>query len=271
MADRRVGFIGLGGMGKGMARNIVKGGFDTIVYDVRIDPLKELEKVGAKVAMSPKEVGAKSNIVITMVRDDFQTKQVIFEKEGVIEGIKPGSTILIMGTVSPLCAQSIAKRAKATKEVNVLDAAVSGGTVGAEAGTLSIMVGGDEQVLERCRDVLEKMSKEIFHCGTVGAGLVVKLVNNMINISTVALVSEAITLGQKEGVNLDLLLNIFNTSTARSWVTQNWDWFTKARRNPAFVEILYKDLTLALNLAKEKQVATPIVSLCSKYDFHIRE
>ena len=144
----KVGFIGLGEMGKGMAKNLVTKGFDLTVYDVKLEPVNELKQMGAKAAKSPKELAAATDVIFTMVRDDAQTDEVLLGRDSVFEGIKSGSTIIISSTISPSLCQRIDREAS-KKGVGVLDVPVSGSKAGAEAGTLTLMMGGDEAQVKK--------------------------------------------------------------------------------------------------------------------------
>lgn len=269
-----VSFIGLGVMGKGMAKNLVRAGFDVIVYDIRKEPIQELVNLGAASASSAKEASELSNqAVITMVRDDAQTEEVILGKEGVLEGIREGA-IIIMSTVSPSLVRRLAQKVMKEKGLPVLDAPVSGAWVGAEAGTLSIMVGAPEHAVQEYRPLLEAMGERITYCGSTGTGEIAKLTNGMIFDVTLAVVSEALALGVAQGLDKGLLLDIYNKSSGGSWVTKNWDMLSEMRRNvtpPNTLQTDYKDLGLALGLANEKGISVPLTTLCSELDLYIRE
>ena len=162
----RVGFIGLGIMGRSMSRDSTGPGFRSPCGTGRPSKMEEAAKWGAKTAGSPKEVAAESDVVITIVGDTPDVREVVEGPGGVLEGARPGTVLIDMSTISPEATRQMARRA-AEKGVHMLDAPVSGGDVGAREGTLSIMVGGDAEVLERVRPVLEAMGKNIVHCGPV--------------------------------------------------------------------------------------------------------
>ncbi|MFC2027244.1 NAD(P)-dependent oxidoreductase, partial [Chloroflexota bacterium] len=175
---QKVGFIGLGDIGLPMARNVVTKGFETIVVGHRRrEPVEEMKKLGAKEAKTPNELAQTSDVVIIMVPDDKVAGNVIFGVDGLLEGAKEGFGILLMGTYSPAFCQRVGQ-ASIPKGIEVLDAPVVGARMGAEAGTLGISVGGDQNALEKYRAVLETMGK-ITYCGELGMGEIVKLVNNM--------------------------------------------------------------------------------------------
>ena len=265
----KVGFIGLGAMGKPMAKNLVKAGYETIVFDVRQEPMAELEQLGAEKAESPKELAIASEVVITMVRDDTETEAVMYNKSGVLEGAKSGSTIMITSTVTPSLCQRLAKDAAKTG-VGVLDAPVSGAAAGAEAGTLTFMVGGDENAFRKVRPVLEAMGKNVFYFGSIGSGEVAKLANNIILMDHFFAATEGLAFAIKAGIKLDKILEMVKRSTGNSWVIEHWDVVTAMRQQRraggrAF-DLIYKDARLALEYAKTIDMELPLLSTCLKLD-----
>lgn len=270
MKKVKVGFIGLGVMGRRMAKNLLAG-FDVNVFDVVKEPCEELQKLGAKVSRSAKELAAACDVVITMVCDDKQTEEVIYGKEGLLEGLEKG-TIIIMSTVSPGLVRRLAKTVK--QGVEVLDAPVSGGYMGAEAGTLSIMVGGKKEVYQECRIVLEAMGKNIFYCGESGAGLVAKLANNMIVQVTIAVILESLAVGTKAGLDTSVLFDVYKTSSGGSWLVEHWNWVTQMRKSGktgGTLATLYKDVDMALDFAREEGVSLPITSFSHAFDLSLKE
>jgi 2-hydroxy-3-oxopropionate reductase len=211
MEKLKVGFIGLGKMGEGMVKNLLKAGFFTTVYDIRKEPLEKMERLGANVSGSPKEVALNSDVVISMVRDNSQTEQVLFGEKGVLKGMKRGC-IIIMSTISPDFANRYGPKLEKEVGVHLLDAPVSGGPMAADAGTLSIMVGGEESVFKQYLPIFRTMGKNIFYCGPSEAGCVAKLTNNLIYAATMAALSEAVALGLKEGLDVSTLLGIYKVS-----------------------------------------------------------
>ena len=232
--DKKMGFIGLGAMGRPMAANILKAGFDLTVYDIRSEPMQELEKLGAKVTRSPQEVGEQCDIIETIVVNDAQVEEVILGKDGsgVLAGARPGSIIVIHSTVSPKTCQHIAALAK-DKGVGVIDAPVSGAESGAQAGTLSIMVGGEAELLETCRPVLNVLGKTIFHLGAVGMGEMAKIVNNLMVIVNQQSTREGLRLARMAGIERKRCSKSF--LLARAIVGQprigrcygSWRWITR--------------------------------------------
>jgi len=170
MAEK-VGFIGLGIMGKPMARNLMEAGYELTVHNRSPEKAEELGEEGANVAATPREVAEKSDVIITMLPDSPQVREVVAGEDGVLEGVKEGSLVVDMSTISPVVTEELAEAVK-EKGASMLDAPVSGGDVGAIEGTLSIMVGGDEGDFERARPLFEAMGKTVTHVGPVGAGQV---------------------------------------------------------------------------------------------------
>lgn len=255
MLQEKVGFIGLGTMGKPMAENVLRKGFDTVVYDVRSEPVSALKKLGAKVARSPQEVGELSNIVIIMVRDSTQAEKVILGEKGTLNGVKEGSIIIVMSTVEPSFCEKMAKIAMG-KGVGLLDAPVSGGANAAAARTLTIIVGGEEHLVKKCHPVLEAIGNRIFYVGSIGMGQIVKLANNIISHSSYFATTEAIALVTKAGISLERFLEIVRVSSGNTWAAQNqnWhSWWSRKMKVPGgqdSMALVYKDLHLALDISK---------------------
>lgn len=201
MADR-IGFIGLGIMGRPMARNLRKAGYPLIVHSRSRGPVEELVGAGATDGGSPKAVASQSDVVITMLPDSPQVRQVLLDANGVIEGVRRGQVVVDMSTISPLVTQEVATALAATG-VATLDAPVSGGQKGAIEATLSIMVGGPRAVFDRVMPIFQAMGKNIVHIGDEpGAGQVAKACNQIIVANTIMAVAEALTLARKAGVNV---------------------------------------------------------------------
>lgn len=267
MIKEKVGFIGLGEIGKPMAKTLANKGFPlTVCGHIRKEPVEELKQLGAKAAKSCAEVAQLSDVIITMVHNTSQTEEVIFGEQGVLKGIEKGKAIVVMSTVESKFVQDLATR-MAKDNIEVLDAPVSGAAARAEKGTLTIMVGGKNAVVERCRPVLEAMGT-IHHVGDVGAGLAVKMANNVLLMIHIFAATEALALGVKAGVELPKLLEIIRTATGNSSVIERWDFISGhlKPRLKAGEEVLYKDVRMALELAKETGVTLPLAGLCCQLD-----
>lgn len=262
----RVGFIGLGNMGEGMAWNLVKKGFPPIVRDVRPEPVERLVAEGARRAQSNYEVGAHSDIVCLAVFDEQQILDTVFANgadQGVLAGMQQGGVIAIHSTVAPSVVQRVAAEA-AKSGVRVLDAPMTGGAnVAAKAGTLTFMVGGDPLVLADVRHVFSMMATSVFHVGPLGAGCAVKIINNFLAVSHTLIVREAIRLGRATGIGESELLGILNTGGVGSnWASINWERIKTQEANyttgrGGMVAMASKDIGLAARLAKESGVDAP--------------
>jgi 3-hydroxyisobutyrate dehydrogenase len=263
MAEQ-VGFIGLGIMGRGMTRNLLKAGFDVTVWNRTASKMDELAAEGAQKAASPAELASLCDIIITCVSDTPDVEQVILGEGGVIERIRPGSLVIDMSTISPKATRAIAAKLR-EKGVAMLDAPVSGGSEGAARGTLSIMVGGAAADFERAMPVFQAMGKTITHVGVQGAGQMVKLVNQVLVVVNMLAAGEALLLAQAGGLDLEKTVNAVAGGAAGSWMWSNRapqvirrDW------RPGFtIDLQQKDLRLALEAAEElgiPLIATAMVS-----------
>lgn len=215
-----VGFIGLGAMGLPMARNILKYGYTVVVYDMVMDRVEAAVSSGAKKAESGRHVAEHADVVITILPAAGEVKAAILGPSGVIEGIRRGSALIEMSTIEAATIQEVAA-ALAIKGVEVLGAPVVRGVKGAAAGTLAVYAGGRRELIDRYRPLLSCMASDIIYCGEIGTGNTVKLVNNMIVGATVCLLSEALVLGVKAGVEPDALFDSLAVGSANSFVLQN--------------------------------------------------
>lgn len=198
--SERIGFIGLGIMGRPMAANLVRAGYDVTVWNRTRSKAADLVSAGAREGASPRDVAARSDITITMVADTPDVRQVILGQDGVIEGVRPGAVVVDMSTISPVATREIACML-AGKGAEMLDAPVSGGEKGAIEATLSIMVGGKPEVFERVLPVFQRLGKNIVHLGEIGAGQVTKACNQLVLSLTLVGVAEALTLARRSGVD----------------------------------------------------------------------
>jgi 2-hydroxy-3-oxopropionate reductase len=197
----RLGFIGLGIMGKPMTRNLLKAGYSVTVYNRSRAAMEELATAGASLADSPREVAEHSQVLFTCLPDSPDVEAVVLGQKGVLEGAKSGLVYVDMSTIAPATSQKIYQALK-EKGIQALDAPVSGGDIGAQQGTLSIMVGGDESAFQRVLPLLQAMGKNIVHIGESGAGQVTKACNQIVVALTVQAVAEALTLAKKSGVDV---------------------------------------------------------------------
>ena len=260
--QNRIGFVGLGIMGKPMARNLLKAGYALTVYSRRRESVEALIAEGAQGAYSPREVGERSTVVITMVTDTPDVQQVVLGSDGILSGLPSGGTIIDMSTISPTATREIAV-ATQTKGIHFLDAPVSGGEGGAIAGTLSIMVGGEASVFNTCLPILQAMGKNIIHVGPSGSGQLVKLCNQIAVAVTNLAMSEALIFAAKAGVNLELMHQAISGGAAGSWQLSNLAPRVFQRDfAPGFmVKLQQKDLRLVLQEADRLRLALPATSL----------
>jgi 2-hydroxy-3-oxopropionate reductase len=261
MAER-VGFIGLGIMGKPMARNLMEAGHELTVHNRSPEKAEELGEAGATVAASPREAAENSDVVITMLPDSPQVREVVAGEDGVLEGIGEGSLLIDMSTISPVVTEELAEAVK-QKGASMLDAPVSGGDVGAIEGTLSIMVGGDEEDFERAKPLFEAMGKTVTHVGPTGAGQVTKAANQIVVALTIEAVSEALVLGSKGGVAPEKILEVLSGGLAGNKVMEvKREKFLTHKFDPGFrSELHHKDLGIALAAGREYGVVLPVTAL----------
>jgi 2-hydroxy-3-oxopropionate reductase len=256
-----IGFIGLGIMGKPMARNLLKAGYSLVVYDVVAAPVAELVEAGAKAGTSPKDVAAQSEIVITMLPNSPHVKAAVLGENGVIEGAGPGTIVVDMSSIAPLASREIAE-ALAAKGIEMLDAPVSGGEPKAIDGTLSVMVGGKQVVFDKVKDLLLKMAASAVLCGDIGAGNVTKLANQVIVALNIAAMSEAFVLATKAGVDPEKVFDAIKGGLAGSTVLNaKAPMVLTGNYKPGFrIELHIKDLQNALDTAHATGVPVPLTS-----------
>ena len=259
--SKRIGFIGLGIMGKPMSKNLLKAGYDLTVCDINAAAVSEVVALGAKSAATPKEVAAVTDIVITMLPNSPQVKTVVLGQNGVIEGARAGTLVVDMSSIAPLAAQEVAE-ALAEKGIRMLDAPVSGGEPKAIDATLSIMVGGNAADFEEALPVLKCMGASAVRVGDVGAGNVTKLANQVIVALNIAALSEAMTLATKAGVDPELVFNAIKGGLAGSTVmTAKTPLMLDRKFDPGFrINLHIKDLNNALETAHDVGVPLPLTA-----------
>lgn len=245
-----IGFIGLGIMGKPMAKNLIKAGYSLIVYDVIQENVEEVAAAGAKKASSSKEVAAQSDIIITMLPNSPHVKEVVLGKKGVLEGAKENTILIDMSSIAPLASREVEK-ACAAKGVKMIDAPVSGGEPKAIDGSLSIMVGGEKEVFEQVYDILMVMGDSAVHCGDIGAGNTTKLANQVIVAVNIAAVSEAFLLAKKAGVDPEKVFHAIRGGLAGSTVMNaKIPMILDRNFKPGFkIDLHIKDLNNAIDTA----------------------
>ena len=265
MSVKRVGFIGLGIMGAPMAANLLKAGFEVTVWNRSPSRTKPLLEAGAQGEDSPAKVAAASEVTLSCVTNSGDVEEVALGPEGVIHGAKPGSVYIDCSTISPDTARKVA-RELSERQVSMLDAPVSGGDVGAIAGTLAIMAGGEAAVFERCLPVFQAMGKTIVHVGPAGAGQVVKLCNQVAGGLNLLAAAEAVNLARRSGVDPAKMLEVVSAGAAGSWMLSNLaPRAVKGDYAPGFmVDLMQKDLRLVLDAANETHTPLPGTALVSQ-------
>jgi 2-hydroxy-3-oxopropionate reductase len=261
MAMKKIGFIGLGIMGKPMAKNLLKAGYSLTVYDIRPEPVKEVVAAGAQEGKSSKDVAEKNEVVITMLPNSPEVKEAVLEEDGVLDGAKPGMILVDMSSIAPLVSKEVGAKL-AEKGVEMLDAPVSGGEPKAIDGTLSIMVGGKKEVFEQVEDVLKVMGASAVLVGDIGSGNTTKLANQIIVALNIAAMSEAMVLATKAGVDPEKVYNAIRGGLAGSTVLDaKVPLALDGNFKPGFrIELHIKDLQNALDTAHEIGVPVPLAS-----------
>jgi putative dehydrogenase len=257
----RIGFIGLGVMGRPMAHNLLKAGYPCTVYDINPAPVSALVAEGAYAAQNVQQVAAASDILITMVVNDDQFSAILFEPEQAAQALHTGAVVIGMSTMSMRMVQSAAERLQ-ERGILYLDAPVSGGEVGATNGTLSIMVGGPTEVLERCRPVLSVLGSHIYHTGQhIGDGQAVKMINQLMVCVHNAIAAEALALGEHMGLDKKMLYDIITNSAGNSWIfgDRGQRMVTEQFSPPkSALKILVKDLGFVMETANAMGYPLPL-------------
>lgn len=263
----QIGFIGIGVMGRPMALHLIHAGHTVTIFARHPEKpgVQEVLAAGATLAPSSRAVAIVSEMVITMVPNSAQVEEVVSGPQGILEGARKGLIVIDMSTIAPSVSRKLAEVA-AGRGVYFLDAPVSGGSQGAENGTLTIMVGGERKIFEQARPILENMGKQenIFYVGPHGAGEVVKIVNNILCGAIAAAIAESFVLGVKAGADVELMAKIIGASSGASWQLANQ--FPLRAFNGSFqpgfmTDLLHKDLGLALDLAAESQTPLAMTAL----------
>ena len=255
---KRIGFIGLGSMGKAIATNLIKANFPLTVFDIREEPLLEMKKLGAKVAKSAKEVGQECDTVVVMVLNYPQIKQVVLPPEGLLSSMRKGSTLIVTSTISPLEIMEVDKAAQ-QYGISVVDSPVSGGHERAVKGTLVLMVGAEEKVFKDHEYILKAMGKYIYYTGGVGKGQTVKMINQLLVGAHQVAAAEALVMAKKLGMDLKVLHDIVSNSVGDSAV---WRMFGPRMIDRDFeprgaINTMTKDLRAIMQTAVE--LGTPIL------------
>jgi len=254
----KIGFIGIGIMGKPMAKNLMDAGYPLIAYDLNKEALEEVVAFGAEKGSSCQDVASRCDIIITMLPNSPHVKKAVLAKEGVIDGVRAGQILIDMSSIAPLVSQEISKKL-AKKGVEMVDAPVSGGQEKAKSGTLAIMVGGKEEIFKQCQPILDVMGKPVL-VGDIGAGQTTKLVNQTIVAINIAAVAEGLVLGKKAGVDPERIFEAIKGGLAGSQCfTDKAPRMFKGNYDPGFrLKLHVKDLTNVLETSRELHTAMPL-------------
>jgi 3-hydroxyisobutyrate dehydrogenase len=260
----RVAFLGVGNMGSRMARRLLDAGYDLTAYDPDPDALSAVASAGAKAGESPFDAGRGAEIVICSLPTSGIVESAIIGAAGVAEALDPGTTVIDMSTTDPATARRVSA-ALSARGVNFLDAPVSRGVGAATNGTLAIMVGGDEEVLESRREVLGHLGSDIVHVGPVGCGQMTKLCNNMMAAITMQGLAETLVAGVKAGLDISILTNVISMSSGGNWILSNYLPTTVLARDDTTkfsLELMHKDIGLFLAATEEMGVSAPLSATC---------
>ena len=258
---KKIGFVGVGIMGKPMAKNLIDAGYKLVVYDIVEKALNEVVEHGAERGTSPKDIAEKSDIIITMLPNSPDVRKVVLGENGVIAGVRKGQILIDMSSIAPLVSREVAKELT-KKGVEMLDAPVSGGQEKAEAGTLAIMVGGKKEIFEECKEILDVMGGSVTLVGDIGAGQTTKLANQIIVAVNIAAVAEALIMGKKAGVDPEAIFNAIRGGLAGSQCLEDKaPRMFEGRYDPGFrIRLHVKDLTNVLETSRELHTAMPLTS-----------
>lgn len=261
MGGQRIGFIGLGIMGKPMAINLQRAGYPLVVHDVAAAPVAHLVGLGAAQGDSPGDVTARCDVVLMMLPNSPDVRAVVCGADGVLSRVRDGQIVVDMSSIAPLVSQELA-HLLAQRGAQMLDAPVSGGQEKAEKGTLAFMVGGDPQVVDACRPILEAMGASVTRVGGIGAGQTTKLVNQAIVAVNIAIIAEALSLGRKAGVDPEAILRAIRGGLAGSACLEDKaPRMLAGRFAPGFrVRLHVKDLANVLETSRQLHVAMPLAS-----------
>ena len=258
---KKIGFIGIGIMGKPMAKNLIDAGYKLIAYDVVEKALDEIVAYGAERGTSPKDVTENCEIILTMLPNSPQVKEVVLGENGIIEGVREGQILIDMSSIAPLVSQEIAKELE-KKGVEALDAPVSGGEEKAKSGTLAFMVGGKKEVFEKCKAILDIMGGSVTLVGGIGAGQTTKLANQVIVAVNIAAVAEAMVLGKRAGVDPEKIFNAIRGGLAGSRCMEDKaPRMLKGNFAPGFkMKLHLKDLTNVFETSRKLHTAMPLTA-----------
>ena len=260
MSKRQVGFIGLGAMGSGMVQSLLRNGFPVKAFDVRPEARAKVVALGATEAKSPREAAEGVEVVMSSLPMPAHVEEVVFGKDGLLESIQPGAVYIDLSSIDPATTRKVGE-ALAAKGARMIDSPVGPGPDAAAAGQLTLMLGGDPAVIEECQDVLKAVGARQFHCGPLGSGVATKMINNLVSTTINALNAEAMVLGQKLGLDLDVLTSVMATTAAdsRHLRITTRELTLNRRFAPRFrLALAHKDLGIAVRTAMQLGVPLPI-------------
>ncbi|MFW5980741.1 MAG: 2-hydroxy-3-oxopropionate reductase [Halanaerobiaceae bacterium] len=258
---KKIGFIGVGIMGMPMAKNLIDAGYELIAYDIDENSLNEIVDYGAKRGESSRGIAQNCEVIITMLPDSPDVKDVVLGEKGIIEGVSEGQVYIDMSSIAPLVSREVAEKLE-KKGVEMLDAPVSGGQEGAEAGTVAFMVGGKENIFEENKEILEVMGGSVTLVGDIGAGEITKLVNQVMVAVNIAAVAEALSLGKKAGVDPENIVNAVKDGLAGSQCLEDKaPRMLKGEYDPGFKMNLHvKDLKNVFETSRELNTSMPLTA-----------
>lgn len=261
MSDK-IGFVGLGNMGGGMARNLLRAGFSVVVHDLDPRKVQALTEHGAEVASSPREVARQTTRMLSMVETTAQAEAVLTGENGYIQSAGAGSIVISSSTIDPFALRRMGEKL-AERGIHLLDAPVSGGKIGADAGTLTVIVGGPRELYDKCEDIFRGMGKNLFHVGPLGNGLAMKIVNNLMLQANAVAVAETAVLAAKAGLDPQTVLDIIRTSSGNSWAFERvMPRIVSRDFSPAnTIDINHKDQALGIDFARQLGVPVPVAAL----------
>ena len=266
---RPIGFIGVGTMGSHMARNLLKHHYQVTVFDLNPAAVDELREFGAEAAATSAECASRAEVVITMLPSSPHVEEAVLGADGALDGMRPGSILIDMSTIDPLVTRRVSDAVTA-RGMRMLDAPVSGGSVGARDATLTIMVGGPADLFAECQPILQTMGSNVIHCGEIGMGEVFKVVNNLIAGVSMAVVAEAFNIGVKAGADPARMYEVVSKSSGNCWSLNKClpypGVLPEAPANndfaPGFmVDLMRKDLGLAMSAARGLQAPALLASV----------
>ncbi len=267
MSKPRIGFVGVGSMGRPMALRLLEAGHDVVFTSRRNETILALEKAGARGVPTPLIVAEECDVFLTCLPGDSELNDVYLGPEGVVEYLSPGSIIIDFTTASPVMIQRVAAEAS-QRDIRVIDAPISGGTWGAERGTLTVMAGGDERDLAEVAPVLSVLGERIFHVGGVGSGKLFKLLNNLLAGTTMVLIGEALAIAANAGADLDMLYRVISSSSGNSniWSDSVPKMIHGDENAPGFrLELMRKDIRLAASLGEDLGTPVPLTTLALQF------